>query len=418
MLPKPQIAVQFGIRPAFCRWPQIDYLMYKIRTYNSLAAKGLERFSSDSYQVGPDLLSAHALMLRSQKLHDEAIDESVIAVARAGAGVNNIPVEDFAKNGIVVFNTPGANANAVKELVAAALLLGTRNIFSAMNYVQTLGDIDDSAEMHKTLEANKKNFSGSEITGMTLGVVGLGAIGAMVANMALELGMNVAGFDPAISVESAWRLSSRVKKVDSLQALVGVADFLTLHVPAIPQTRGLINKEILARCKPGMRLLNFAREEIVDLHAVIDALDNGKLSSYVSDFPHPELLGRKDTLLLPHIGASTREAEENCAVMAAEQLMDFLENGNIRNSVNYPNTQMARNGGFRITFCNKNVPRVLGEVLSVLADHDINVVDMVNLSRGDFAYSIIDVENQPNPGVMSAINNAEHVIRARLLPPV
>ncbi len=391
--------------------------MYKIQTFNSLAAKGLDRFSSDTYQHGPDVSSADALMLRSQKLHDETLAESVIAVARAGAGVNNIPVGEYAQRGIVVFNTPGANANAVKELVAAALLLGSRNIFDAMNYVQTLDQVNDSAEMHKLLEANKKHFAGSEITGMTLGVVGLGAIGALVANMALELGMKVAGFDPAISVESAWRLSSRVQKVDSLQALVGISDFLTLHVPAIPETRALISAEILARCKPGTRLLNFARDEIVDLPAVIDALDSGGLVSYISDFPHPELLGRKDTLLLPHIGASTREAEENCAIMAAEQLMDFLENGNIQNSVNYPDTQMARNSGFRITFCNANVPKVLGHVLTVLADHNINVIDMVNLSRGDFAYSIIDVENQPGPGVMSAINATEHVIRARLLLP-
>ncbi len=392
--------------------------MYKIRTFNSLAAKGLDRFPSTKYQVGPDLSSANALMLRSQKLHDESIDESVIAVARAGAGVNNIPVQEYAQRGIVVFNTPGANANAVKELVAAAMLLGSRDIFGGMSYVQSLGDIEDSAQMHKLLEANKKRFAGSEITGMTLGVVGLGAIGAMVANMALELGMKVAGYDPAISIESAWRLSSRVQKVDSLQALVSVSDFISLHVPAIPQTLGLINKDILARCKPGTRLLNFARDEIVNLPAVINALDSGKLSAYISDFPHPELLGRKDALLLPHIGASTREAEENCAMMAAEQLMDFLENGNVRNSVNYPDTQMARNGGFRITFCNENVPKVLGHVLTVLADHDLNVIDMVNLSRGDFAYSIIDVENQPAPGIMSAINGTEHVIRARLLPPV
>jgi D-3-phosphoglycerate dehydrogenase len=391
--------------------------MYKIRTFNNLAEKGLRRFPSDKYQVGPDLSSVDALMLRSHKLHNESVDDSVIAVARAGAGVNNIPVEDYAGRGIVVFNTPGANANAVKELVAAALMLGSRNIFDAMSYVQTLDGISDSVEMHKLLEANKKNFAGSEITGMTLGVVGLGAIGALVANMALELGMKVAGYDPAISIESAWRLSSRVQKVDSLQALMGVSDFLTLHVPAIEKTRGLINAEVLARCKPGLRLLNFARDEIVDLPAVIDALDNGKLASYISDFPHPELLGRKDTLLLPHIGASTREAEENCAVMAAEELMEFLEQGNIRNSVNYPDTQMARNGGYRITFCNENVPKVLGNTLTVLADHNLNVIDMVNLSRGNFAYSIIDVENQPGPGVMSAINATEHVIRARLLPP-
>ena len=391
--------------------------MYKIRTYNSLAAKGLDRFHSGQYQVGPEVSGADALMLRSQKLQDEKIDESVVAVARAGAGVNNIPVAEYAKHGIVVFNTPGANANAVKELVAAALLLGSRDIFGGMNYVQTLGDIDDSAQMHKLLEANKKRFAGSELAGLTLGVVGLGAIGALVANMALELGMKVAGFDPAISIESAWRLSSRVKKMDSLKALVGASDFVSLHVPAIPPTLGLINEEILARFKPGARLLNFARDEIVDLPAVIASLDSGQLSAYICDFPQPELLGRKDALLLPHIGASTSEAEENCAMMAADQLMDFLENGNIRNSVNYPDTQMARNGGYRITFCNENVPKVLGHVLTVLADHNLNVIDMVNLSRGDFAYSIIDVENEPGAGVMQAINGTEHVIRARLLPP-
>ena len=392
--------------------------MYKIRTYNNLAAKGLDQFPTDNYQVGPELSTADALILRSQKLHDENIDNSVIAVARAGAGVNNIPVEEYARRGIVVFNTPGANANAVKELVAAALLLGSRDIFGGMNYVQTLSDIKDSAQMHKLLEANKKRFAGSELAGMTLGVVGLGAIGALVANMALELGMKVSGFDPGISIESAWRLSSRIQKVDNLQALISSSDFVTLHVPAIPATMGLINKGVLARCKPGMRLLNFARDEIVDLPAVIEALDNGKLGAYISDFPHAELLGRKDALLLPHIGASTREAEENCAIMAAGQLIDFLENGNVRNSVNYPDTEMGRNGGFRITFCNENVPKVLGHVLTVLADHDLNVIDMVNLSRGDFAYSIIDVENQPEKGIMSAINGTEHVIRARLLPPV
>jgi len=391
--------------------------MYKIKTFNNLATKGLDRFPSHTYSVGPGLSGADAIMLRSQKLHDETIDESVLAVARAGAGVNNIPVAEYAKRGIVVFNTPGANANAVKELVAGALFLSSRDIFGGMNYVQSLGEIGDNAEMHKLLEANKKRFAGSEIAGLTLGVVGLGAIGALVANMALELGMKVAGFDPAISVESAWRLSSRVQKVESLQALVGVSDFVTLHVPAIPPTIGLINAEVLARMKPGARLLNFARDQIVDLPAVVAALDNGQLAAYISDFPHPALLGRKNALLMPHIGASTREAEENCAVMAADQLMDFLANGNVHNSVNYPDTQMARNGGYRITFCNENVPKVLGHVLTVLADHNINVHDMVNLSRGDFAYSIIDVEKTPDPGVMSAINRTEHVIRARLLPP-
>jgi D-3-phosphoglycerate dehydrogenase len=392
--------------------------MRKIRIYNSLAEKGLERFSSEVYHVGPDLLPADALILRSHKLHDETIEDNVVAVARAGAGVNNIPVDEYARRGIVVFNTPGANANAVKELVAAALFLSSRNIFAAMSYVQSLDKVNDNAEMHKLLEANKKNFAGTEISGMTLGVVGLGAIGAMVANMGLELGMNVVGYDPGISIDAAWRLSSRVQKMDSLQALASKADVLTLHIPAMEQTRGLINAEVLKRCKDGARLLNFARDEIVDLSAVVEALDNDKLSAYVTDFPHPELIGRKNALLLPHIGASTSEAEENCAVMAADQLIDFLENGNIKNSVNYPDTYMARNGGFRITFCNENVPKVLGSVLGILADYNINVADMVNLSRGDYAYSIVDVENRPNPGVMSAISATEHVIRARLLNPL
>ncbi len=391
--------------------------MKKVRTYNQLADKGLACFATDRYQTGPDLAPADALMLRSYKLHNEVIEDRVIAVVRAGAGVNNIPIEAYAERGIVVFNTPGANANAVKELVAAALLLGSRDIYGAMNYVQTLSDIHDGDAMNKLLEANKKRFAGGEIAGMTLGVVGLGAIGSMVANMALELGMKVVGFDPAISIESAWRMSSRVQKADSLQAVAGVADFLTLHVPANEHTKGLVNADFLARCKHGAGLLNFAREAIVDLPAVVAALDSGRLSAYITDFPQPELLGRKDVLLLPHIGASTRQAEENCAVMAAEQLIDFLDNGNVLNSVNYPNTRMKRNGGYRITFCNENIPKVLGSVLSVLADHEMNVIDMVNRSKGEFAYSIIDIENQPDKGVMSAIRGAEGVIRARLLPP-
>jgi len=391
--------------------------MKTIRIYNQLAEKGLARLPADRYTAGADLAPADAIMLRSYKLHDEVIEDSVLAVVRAGAGVNNIPIEAYAKRGIVVFNTPGANANAVKELVAAGLLLGSRDIFGAMNYVQTLGDVHDAAELNKLLEANKKRFAGSEIYGMTLGVVGLGAIGSMVANMALELGMKVVGYDPALSVEAAWRISSRVQKADSLQAVVDAADFLTLHIPANEHTTGLINADLLARTKPGARLLNFARDAVVDLAAVTAALDSGQLSAYITDFPHPDLLGRSNVLLLPHIGASTRQAEENCAVMAADQLVDYLDNGNILNSVNYPNTRMARNGGYRITFCNENIPKVLNSVLSVLADHDMNVIDMVNRSRGDFAYSIIDVENQPDKGVMSAIRGAEGVIRARLLPP-
>jgi D-3-phosphoglycerate dehydrogenase len=278
-----------------------------------------------------------------------------------------------------------------------------------------LTDIADPEEMAKLLEKEKKQFAGSELAGRTLGVIGLGAIGSMVANMALELGMKVAGFDPALSVEAAWRLSSRVRQTESIEALLKQSDFISLHVPAIEQTRHLINSETLRRIKPGAKLLNFAREEIVDVDAVVSALDEGRLATYITDFPVPALLGRKDTLLFPHIGASTAEAEENCSVMAAEQLMDFLENGNIVNSVNYPQTRMARDGGYRITFTNENVPRVLGTVLSVLADRNINVIDMVNKSHGDMAYNIIDIESEPTQGIIDAIASADGVMHVRVV---
>lgn len=389
--------------------------MYRIRTYNQISQTGLSRLSAEKYEVGPDVEAPDAFMLRSQKLHEEPVPDSLLAVARAGAGVNNIPIDDYTHKGIVIFNTPGANANAVKELVVAALMLGSRSILDGMNRVQELTDIDDPDLMARQLEKEKKQFAGCEVAGKTLGVIGLGAIGSMVANMALELGMKVAGFDPALSVEGAWRLSSRVQKVDTIEALLKISDFVSLHVPAIEQTRHLINAETLSRFKPGSKLLNFAREEIVDVNAMIAALDEGQLAGYITDFPVPALLGRKDTLLFPHIGASTGEAEENCSVMAAEQLMDFLENGNIMNSVNYPQTRMARDGGYRITFSNENVPRVLGTVLSVLADHDINVIDMVNKSGGDMAYNIIDVETEPTREIIEAISSADGVMHVRVV---
>lgn len=389
--------------------------MYRIKTYNQIADIGLSRFPRDRYRVGPDVESPDAYILRSHPLHGEAVPDSLLAVARAGAGVNNIPVDEYTHKGIVVFNTPGANANAVKELVTAALLLGSRRILDGMNRVQELTDIEDAGQMAKQLEKEKKQFAGCEIRGKTLGVVGLGAIGSMVANVALELGMQVAGFDPALSVEAAWRLSSRVQKVDSLDALLRISDFVTLHVPSIEQTHHLIDAEALKRFRPGARLLNFAREQVVDVDAVIAALDRGELAAYITDFPVPELLGRKDTLLFPHLGASTAEAEENCSVMAADQLMDFLENGNIVNSVNYPQTRMARDGGCRITFANENVPRVLGTVLSVLADHNVNVVDMVNKSLRDMAYNIIDIETEPTAEIIEAIAAAEGVMHVRVI---
>jgi D-3-phosphoglycerate dehydrogenase len=389
--------------------------MFTIRKYNRISDKGLGLLDADRYRVGEDLDTPDAYLLRSQKLHGEPLPGSLLAMARAGAGVNNIPVDECTSRGIVVFNTPGANANAVKELVLAGLLLGSRDIYGGMAFVQGLTDVDDPAEMSRLLEAEKKRFAGSELYGKTLGVVGLGAIGAMVANMGLELGMKVAGYDPAISVEAAWRLSSQVQKVESLQQLLGVADYLSLHIPANEHTAGLIGREAFAAMKADACLLNFAREQVVDQEALVEALEGGALRRYVSDFPRPELLGRPNAVLMPHIGASTAEAEENCAVMATTQLMDFLENGNIVNSVNFPRTRMARNGGHRITFCNRNVPKVLSAVLDVLADRNINVIDLVNKSRGDIAYNIIDLETPPGPGAMDEIRTAEGVIRVREL---
>jgi D-3-phosphoglycerate dehydrogenase len=389
--------------------------MYKIRTYNVISDIGLSRFPLERYHVGPDIEAPDALILRSHKLHDETIPASVMAVARAGAGVNNIPVADYTARGIVVFNTPGANANAVKELVTAALLLGSRRILDGMNRVQQMTEFNDPEAMAKQLEKEKKQFGGSEIAGRTLGVIGLGAIGSLVANAALNMGMRVVGFDPALSVEAAWRLSSQVQRMESMDALLRESDFVTLHVPALEATHHLINSSTLLRFKPGAKLLNFAREAVVDVDAVVAALDEGRLGGYITDFPMPALLGRDDCLLFPHLGASTAEAEENCSVMAADQLMDFLENGNIVNSVNFPRTRMSRNGGYRFTFANENVPRVLGHVLSVLADRDINVLDMVNKSRNEMAYNIIDVETALTDDVIEAIAAVEGVKRLRVL---
>ena len=389
--------------------------MYTIRTYNVISDIGLSRFPLDRYRVGPDIEEPDALILRSHKLHDETVPSSVMAVARAGAGVNNIPVADYTARGIVVFNTPGANANAVKELVTAAMLLASRRILEGMNRVQQMTDFDDPEAMAKQLEKEKKQFGGGEIAGRTLGVIGLGAIGSLVANAALNMGMRVVGFDPALSVEAAWRLSSQVQRMESMDALLRESDFVTLHVPALEATHHLINSSTLLRFKPGARLLNFAREAVVDVDAVVAALDKGRLGGYITDFPVPELLGRPDCLLFPHLGASTAEAEENCSVMAADQLMDFLENGNVINSVNFPRTRMSRNGGYRFTFANENVPRVLGHVLSVLADRDINVLDMVNKSRNEMAYNIIDVETELAAEVIEALASVEGVKRLRVL---
>ncbi len=386
--------------------------MQRIRTYNNISVKGLERFSREQYEVASDISNPDAILLRSYKLHEENLPESVQAVARAGAGVNNIPVSDYTEKGIVVFNTPGANANAVKELVLAGLLLSSRGILRGIAYAESLTETDH-AVLNSQLEAEKKRFAGHEIAGQTLGVVGLGAIGSLVANMALNLGMNVIGYDPALSVDAAWRLSSSVRKAENLQSLLARSDFITLHVPAIPATTHLINGETLSSVRRGAVLLNFAREEIVDTGAVVEALQAGQLKTYVSDFPSPELRGRPDVIATPHIGASTAESEENCAVMAADQLKDYLENGNIRNSVNFPATAMERNSGHRLTFANRNVPKVLGHVLSILANRNLNVIDMVNRSRDEVAYNILDVDGTIDDSLLAEVAGVEHVIRVR-----
>lgn len=391
--------------------------MYKIKTYNTISVKGLNRFDRAKYEVASDINNPDGYVLRSHKLHDEVLPESVKAVARAGAGTNNVPVAEYTKKGVVVFNAPGANANAVKELVLAGMLLGSRGIIPGMNWANSLTDMTDAAEMSKLMEKQKSQFAGSELIGKTLGVVGLGAIGSLVAETALALGMNVVGYDPALSVEAAWRLPSQVMRAENLQALLSRCDYVTLHVPAIEATQHLINEESLKSVKAGAVLLNFAREAIVDAEAVVKSLDAKQLRMYICDFPEPILLGRDDVYAMPHIGASTAEAEENCAIMVADQLMDYLENGNIKNSVNFPQVAMERaaQGSARITFCNDNVSGVLGHVLSVLADHDVNVIDMVNKSRGDIAYNIIDVEQPPSDAVVSAIESVEHVIAVRVI---
>jgi len=390
--------------------------MFQIRTYNKISDKGLSRFDSKNYQVSEDVTQPDGIVLRSHKLHGETLPESVKAVARAGAGTNNVPVEDYTKRGIVVFNTPGANANAVKELVLAGLLLSSRDILGGKAFVDTLGDMTDAAEMSKLLEKEKKRFAGSELSGKTIGIIGLGAIGSMVAEAALALGMSVSGFDPALSVEAAWKLPSQVQRMESLEALVSSVDFLSLHIPAIPATKHLINAEVIASMKPSAVILNFARDAVVDQAAVATALNNGALGQYVCDFPEPCLIGHNKVIALPHIGASTQEAEENCAVMAANQLRDYLENGNIKNSVNFPETQMARVAqGCRITFTNANVSGVLGNVLSVFAEHNVNVLDMVNKSRNDVAYNILDLAAKPEDAVIDALKAVEHVVSLRVL---
>ena len=380
--------------------------MHKVLTLNQIALEGLERFPRGRYELGTELHDPDAILVRSHPLTADHARPRLRAVARAGAGVNNIPVDAYTRRGIVVFNTPGANANSVKEIVIAGMLLAARDI------AELEPGLDDAA-LHARVEGGKKRFRGGEIAGRTLGVVGLGAIGSRVAEVGLRLGMKVVGYDPAISVDAAWRIPAEVGKMENLPALLARSDYVSLHVPALPQTRHLIDAEALGVMRPGAVLLNYARDEIVDPAAVAGALDGGRLARYVSDFPAPGLIDRPGALFTPHLGASTEEAEQNCAIMAADQLMDFLEHGNIRNSVNFPAVELERTGGHRIAVINDNVPKMLGGILSTLANHELNIIDMLNKSRDGIAYNLIDIEAPATPHLVEELCAIEGVVSVR-----
>ena len=388
---------------------------YRVRTYNAIADRGLERFDRSRFEVGAEVADPQAILLRSHKLGVEEISDSVLAIGRAGAGVNNIPLDACTEKGVVVFNTPGANANSVKELVLTSLLLAARDVHGGIAYVNSLAGQTDEGELNRLVEAEKKRFKGRELAGKSLGVVGLGAIGSMVARAALDLGMEVLGYDPAISVDAAWRLPAEVQRMENLPSLFSRAEFVTLHVPLLAETTGMINTESLSAFRPGSVLLNFAREPIVDAGALREALESGQVGKYIADFPVPGLIGHPSVLLTPHLGASTEEAEENCAVMAADQLINYLNTGSIVNSVNFPMVTLEASSGHRLCVVNRNVPGMLGQMTTLLADHDMNVVDLLNKSRGDVAYNLIDLGDAPPAGLLDAIRAVDDVVSVRVI---
>ena len=390
--------------------------MFRIQTLNKISSIGLLRFSMDNYEVASEFSAPDAILVRSAKIHDMDFPSSLKAIGRAGAGVNNIPLEKCTQEGIVVFNTPGANANAVKELVVAAMLLSSRNLNTGINWAKTL--VGEGNEVPKLVEKGKSNFVGPELHGKTLGVIGLGAIGMLVANAAEALGMQVVGYDPYISIDSAWSLSKDVQKAISLDSLLSKADYISLHMPLLDSTKGYINKSKLDIMKNGVRIMNFARGGLVNKEDLFAAFESGKVASFVTDFPDEDLLKHEQVIGIPHLGASTPESEANCAVMAVDQVKDFLENGNIKNSVNFPNTSMPRNGGNRLIIANKNVPKMVGNITSVLADENINIADMLNKNRGEIAYNIIDIDGGISSEQIQKIRDIDGIIMVRLLPPV
>ncbi len=387
--------------------------MFKIQTLNNISVKGLEKFPRDNYEVASELQAPDAYMLRSLKLHDAVIPDSVLAIGRAGAGVNNIPIEKMSALGVPVFNAPGANANAVKELVLAGMLLGCRNICQAWECAKNLEGSDES--IAKEVEQVKKNFVGFELPGKTLGVIGLGAIGTSVANTARDLGMNVVGYDPAITVERAWQLSAEIGSANTVDELLAQSDFVTIHVPFNEGTKNLVNASRISMMNDNAIILNFSRNGIVNDEDVVAALDSGKLYAYICDFPSNLLKDHPKVIALPHLGASTGEAEENCAIMIADQLKDFLENGNIKNSVNFPAVKMPRVVGFRMAIANSNVPNMVGQISSILADSGHNILDLLNKSRGEIAYTLLDVDTEITDDVVGQIKSIEGVLSVRTL---
>ena len=391
---------------------------FTVRPYSSIAKIGLEKLDGTSCSLNEETTSPDGILVRSTKLDSSHLTENLKAISRAGAGVNNIPVNSCTEKGIVVFNTPGANANAVKELVLAGLMLSSRNVYASIDFVNKLSDMKEMNELEPFLETNKKQFKGNELAGSTLGVVGLGAIGSKVARMGVSLDMNVVGFDPALSVEAAWRLPSQVSPANSIEELFKVSDYVSIHIPALPTTEGIINKDLFKEANQ-LSLLNFARHEVVNTSDVLDFIEKGNLRNFITDFPTPELISRankeKDVILLPHIGASTAQAEENCAVMAVNQMTDFLETGNIKNSVNFPDVKLKRTSDHRISIINKNVPAMIGQIATALGELNLNIAEMTNVSRDEVAYNLIDIENEVDEESITKLSEIENVINVRLI---